>query len=157
MVIDLWLKSQHWIYSHGMWRNQHAPFKKISFLCTRTHSLVYLQNCLHSAGYARLCAAATTLSLRSACSVLECSTWYRSILALCNLGPVAEGGQYCRRELLRVDAQFRVISADWGPFPTRARKEEKRHLSWESLLFIVLAHLKIASSLLSTTSHCRTF
>ena len=101
-----------------------APFKIISFLCTCTHTLVYLESCLHSAGYASLCIAVTALSLQSACSVLECNTWYRSILALCNLGPVAEGRQYCRRELLLVDAQFRAISADWRPFSTGETQEE---------------------------------
>ena len=94
-----------------------------SFLCTRTQTLVYFASCLHSACYARLCAAAIALSLRSACSALVHSTWYRSILPLCNLGPVAEGSQYCRRELLRVDAQFRAISSDWRPLSTREGKK----------------------------------
>ena len=55
--------------------------------------------------------------------MFECSTWYRSILPFCNFGPVVEGGQYCRRELLRVDAQFRVISSDWRLLSTKREKE----------------------------------
>ena len=110
----------------------------ISFLCTRTQTLVYFVSCLHSACYARLCAAAIALSLRSACSAFVCSTWFRSILPPCNLGPVVEGGQYCRRELLRVDAQFRVISSDWRPFSTREEKEYGIITFWESSLSLNL-------------------
>ena len=109
-------------------------------LHTRTHTLVYFVSCLHFACYASLCAASIALSLRSACSAFECSTWYRSILPFCNFRPVVEGGQYCRRELLRVDAQFHVISSDWRPLSTR---EEKRrtalslvsHHSWVITFF----------------------
>lgn len=130
----------------------------ISFLCTRTQTLVSFVSCLHFACYASLCPAAIASSLQSACSAFVCSTWFRSILPLCNLGPVVEGGQYCQRELLHFDAQFRVISSDWRPFSPREGKEYSIITFWESSLSLnLISHLKVASSFFPMTSHYRTY
>ena len=140
---------------HGMWRNQHHSRKFFSFAhvhtpwftCRVAYTLLVMQ-------------AFVLLQQPCLCGahVLCWSVVHGTGVSLPSviLDPLLRVGSTANANcsgLMRNFAQF-LLTGDL--FQLEQGKKSTACTFWESSLFIILAHLKIASSLLPTTSHCRT-